>query len=64
MNWPQELQTSYVIAISEGHAFLLETDDGHTTKKTYSVIFLLQEVIDMRVIIIPNHTQEQVYKCT
>ncbi len=57
-----QLKTRNVIAISEGHAFLLQTDDGRITKKTeICPLFSTQEETDTRVILYCKYAQDQGY---
>ena len=58
-----QLQTRNVVAICQGHAYLLETDDGQTTKKTeIQSLLSTQEETDTRVILYCQYAQDQGYE--
>ena len=61
-DFASKLQTRNVVAVSEGHAFLVETDDGDTTKKSdIQSLFSTQEETDTRVVLYCKYAQDQGY---
>ena len=58
-----QLQSRKVVAISENHAFLLETHDGLTTTNTeIPALFSTQEETDTRVIMYCKYAEQQGYE--
>ena len=60
-NLPPQLQTRNVVAICQGHANLLETDDGQTKTEIQSLLST-QEETDTRVILYCQYAQDQGYE--